>query len=282
MRSIGMAVLVALLAASSRDAAAQSRVCETIRPGDTASAVARRLTGRADSRYRPWFQIVDAGWRPVAKSRYGRINAGWRACVPPARAIRPLSVARRAPSVRPDPPGEEAASAAAPVLVPPAAVSSAPPPVVPSRPPEPAGRARDIVYICFAAAAFGAAIGLAWQALEQFLAGRRAVVREMQVFGEVFVRDFERPLLAAGTERPIRARVRCAPAYRRLDILLAPADGRRYPNLDDHRHNVEYDVERITERLRHHPFVRKPLRTEGRWVVIPFKFDPGPKTGAAV
>ena len=45
-----------VLAAASLDAAAQSAVCETVRPGDTASTVARRLTGRADSYDEPWFR----------------------------------------------------------------------------------------------------------------------------------------------------------------------------------------------------------------------------------
>jgi hypothetical protein len=34
--------------------------------------------------------------------------------------------------------------------------------------------------------------------------------------------------------------------------------------------------------LGHHAFVRHPLRAEGPWVVIPFRFEPSPKTGAVV
>ena len=39
--------------------ACESAVCETVRPGDTASTVAHRLTGRADSYDEPWFRIFD-------------------------------------------------------------------------------------------------------------------------------------------------------------------------------------------------------------------------------
>jgi hypothetical protein len=105
----------------------------------------------------------------------------------------------------------------------------------------------------------------------------------MQGFGEAFVKDFERPLRIEGVTSPIRARLRCAPAKRRLEILVAPAAGRRYPNLDDHRQNVEYDVDRITQRCSRKTFVSAgPLHAEGPWVVIPFRFEPSPRTGAVV
>jgi hypothetical protein len=52
-----------LLAAASVDGRAQSAVCDTVRPGDTASMVARRLTGRADSHREPWFRVFDRSHR---------------------------------------------------------------------------------------------------------------------------------------------------------------------------------------------------------------------------
>jgi hypothetical protein len=111
---------------------------------------------------------------------------------------------------------------------------------------------------------------------------RRALTRELQRFGDVFVSEFERPLrFNDAAVRPVRARLRSVPRDRRLEILLAPGPGRRYPNLDDHRCNVEYDVQRIAGRLRNYSFVLRPLRVEGAWVVIPFEFNPGPDTGAA-
>jgi hypothetical protein len=241
-----------VLAATFRDAPAQSLACHTIGRGDTASAIAQRLTGRADSLRQPWFQIVDqARSAVIAKGRYDRIVPGWKACVPETR-------------LRAD------------AGLPPAA---APPPI--RDVPAPRNRALDLALLCWGAVVIGAAIGVGWQMVEQFLAKRRALIGLMYRFGAVFVKDFERPLVVEGVAtRPIHARLRCVPGDRRLDILLAPAAGRRYPNLADHRQNVEYDVDRIAHRLRDQPFVRKPLRAEGPWVVIPFQVHPGPKTGA--
>jgi hypothetical protein len=105
----------------------------------------------------------------------------------------------------------------------------------------------------------------------------------MQEFGSQFLKDFERPLVTDGvTASPIRARLRCNPGDKQLEILVAPAAGRRYPNLGDHRHNVEYDVDRITRRLDHPAFIRRPLRAEGQWVVIPFEVTLSPGKAAAV
>ena len=109
---------------------------------------------------------------------------------------------------------------------------------------------------------------------------RKAIKHEMVAFSRAFVNDFARPLLIDGPP-PVHARMRYVPRKRRLDILLAPGAGRRYPNLADHRQNLEYDVRRIAHRLRHHAFVPCPPRAEGQWVVIRFYFRPGhDKTGA--
>jgi hypothetical protein len=143
--------------------------------------------------------------------------------------------------------------------------------------------AAEFALLLLGAAAFGTVIGFGWQRVEQFLARREAVMREMEGFAYEFLKDFARSLLVEGViTHPIRARLRCAPRDGRLEILVAPAAGRRYPNLDDHRKNVEYDIDRITQGLGHHAFVRSPLHAEGPWVVIPFQFEPSPKTGAAV
>jgi hypothetical protein len=100
---------------------------------------------------------------------------------------------------------------------------------------------------------------------------RRLLVAYMTVFGHQFVNEFERPLFG---NRPggavISARMRFIPRRRRLEILLAPAAGRTYPNLVDHRMNVAYDVERIVTILDDGRFVNAPLYSEGKWVVIPF------------
>ena len=49
-------------------AASQSSVCHPIRAGETATQLARRLTGDGRNKYQPWFQIMDASARFVPKS----------------------------------------------------------------------------------------------------------------------------------------------------------------------------------------------------------------------
>ena len=251
-------LVVLALATTSTDAAAQSFLCGTVKPGDTASALARRFTGHADNRYQPWFQIVDpARSRVVPKVAYDRILTGWRACVPATRVTPIVSAA-------PD-------SAASPIA-----------PVPLSRPPTPLrlSRVATVVVVGMSVALFGAAIGVGWQSAQRSLRIRQSLKREGLYFGQLFVKNFERPLIIDGVAaRPIHARLRWVPHRRRLDILLAPSTGRRYPNLDDHRRNVEYDVERIANRLRPHPYVRRPLRAEGQWVVVPFQVKPLPQAG---
>ena len=106
----------------------------------------------------------------------------------------------------------------------------------------------DLALLSLGAVMFGGAIGLAWQGVEQFLKKRGAVTREMQGFGHVFLKDFERPLRIEGvTTSPIRARLRCVPGDRRLEILVAPAAGRRYP---ESRRSPE---ERRVRRRTHYP-----------------------------
>ena len=96
----------------------------------------------------------------------------------------------------------------------------------------------------------------------------------MRGFGDRFIAEFERPLFRRSAVDPaVKSRLRFAPSRHRLEVLLAPADGRTYPNLVDHRKNVEYDVERVQQILRDEPFVSGPLYAEGSWVVIPFRFE---------
>jgi hypothetical protein len=279
-------LITVALAAAPADLAAQSLVCQTIRPGESASSVALRLTGRADSRRQPWFRIVDRNRRVIPKARYHRVLAGWYACVPtarltitradiPRRAAQPPVVVARFPLTVEHAPVTDAPAAAATPRV----MQQQPMPVAPAT----RDLAAEFALLCLGAAAFGTVIGFGWQSVEQFLARRETVIREMEGFGYMFLKDFARSLLVEGViTHPIRARLRCAPRDRRLDILVAPAAGRRYPNLDDHRKNVEYDVDRVTQGLGQHAFVRSPLRAEGAWVVIPFRFEPSAKTGAVV
>lgn len=83
------AILIAVAAVSAPLAlSAQQWTCYTIHPGDTVARAAIRITGSAQTRHEPWFQIVDpARSRFVAKAEYDHIRPGWRACVLSASAI---------------------------------------------------------------------------------------------------------------------------------------------------------------------------------------------------
>ena len=96
----------------------------------------------------------------------------------------------------------------------------------------------------------------------------------MTLFGERFIREFERPLLLPGSDaRALDSRLRFIPRQRRLDILLAPRNGHTYPNLSDHRVNVEYDVGRVLQRLKDKRFVSERLSVKGRWVIVRCRFS---------
>jgi hypothetical protein len=287
MRLVVTALLVApMLAPTYAEARSQPVRCDTIQRGETVFAVARRVTGRPENLREAWFRIVDSG-RVVPKAAYNRVKAGWQACIPIERGL-PRAVT---PAAAPAPARLTAASTRLTTVLPSARTTApASPPgggvsvTSPRSDPTPTHDwPLTLALMCLGPAAFGAAIGFGWRSVERAVTRRRALTLEVQQFADVFVSDFEKPLRIAGeVDRPVRARVRWVPRDRRLEILLAPAAGRRYPNLDDHRRNLEYDVERIASRLRTYPFDRRPLRAEGAWVVIPFQFNPGPKTGAPV
>src|SRR5262249_25727591 len=73
--------IVLTLAAWPSAAFAESFACYPVQRGDTASRLAKRITGDASNKYRPWFDIVDLSGRSVPKSQYDRVRSGWRACV---------------------------------------------------------------------------------------------------------------------------------------------------------------------------------------------------------
>jgi hypothetical protein len=92
-------------------------------------------------------------------------------------------------------------------------------------------------------------------------------------FGGDFVREFGRPWTRYRAAGPMpRAQLRVMPRRARVEILVAPARGRTYPNLSDHRCNVEYDVARVTAALHQESFASDQPYTEGDWVVLPFQF----------
>jgi hypothetical protein len=65
-----------------------------------------------------------------------------------------------------------------------------------------------------------------------------------------------------------------------LEIAIAPGPGRRYPNLADHKRNVEYDVTRVMRLLGTRFVVGDRLRTAGKWVVVPIRAADKIQTGA--
>jgi hypothetical protein len=235
------------MATGSTSVFGQQLTCFAVRPGDTAARLAQRFTGNADNRYQAWFQIVKPGAATfVPKSRYDDIQPGWYACVAAERlraSAQPLDH-----------------------------LASSPPPLV--RPMSVVDRSILWFALLFLT---GAALPLAWAETRRYIDQRRATLDIMTAFGGKFISEFERPLFRRHVaEPPIKSRLRCEPARHRLEVLVAPANGRIYPNLVDHRRNVEYDVERVLHVLKNEPFSRDQpllngaLRSEGPWVVIPF------------
>jgi len=230
--------LAAVLAAASppSKAIAQSLLCTTIRRGEDAAHAAQRITGAASNTREPWFQVLDATARFVPKASYASVGAGWYACV--ATGLTDAA----APTISSDTSGW-------------------------------AGRlfqsADPNIALWFVLLAL---IAIATHNADQYFRGREQILDAMRQFSRKFVHEFERPLAAGGlSPQPIQSRLRFAPHASRLDILLAPGAGHRYPNLSDHRSNVEYDVQRVLTLLKDEPFVAGRPRMDGRWVVLPFQ-----------
>jgi hypothetical protein len=223
--------------------------CYPIQPGETAARLAQRLTGNAYNRHQPWFQIVEPATETfIPKYHYGRIQAGWHVCVA-------TEMLRR--------------GSAQPLVVssPPALLQT----VVRQE-----QRAIDLGVLWWAIPLFVGVPGLAvaWVVVGKYFGERQASLGTMRGFGDKFIAEFERPLFRRCAGEPsVKSRLRFAPRRRTLEVLLAPADGRTYPNLFDHRKNVEYDVERVLRVLRDAPFTNGPLYMAGPWVVIPFRLE---------
>jgi hypothetical protein len=231
-------------------ALAQAMYCTPIRPGETAPQVAMRITGEASDAREPWFQIVDpATSRFVPKPRYAYVRAGWQACV--ATGL-PASVA---------PPANSHASTWTRHL------RTAYDDVARLIQSPDSDLGLWLVLL--------ALIAIATHSADHYFRDREQVLKAMQRFSQMFVREFERPLAGVDLSvRPIQSKLRFAPQASRLDILIAPGAGRRYPNLTDHRNNVEYDLRRILDVLRDEPFVNGRPYMDGRWVVLPFSLKP--------
>ena len=227
--------------------------CYPIQPGDTAAHLAQRLTGNAQNRHQWWFRIVEPTTATsIPKSRYGRIEAGWHVCVA-------TEMLRRGPA----PSRYHVVTPGPRVLLRTGVAHSR--------------TAIDLSLLWWGAPLLllvVSGVGLAWVVGAKYNGERQARLDTMKGFGDKFISEFERPLFRRSAGEPsIRSRLRFMPRRRTLEVLLAPAQGRTYPNLFDHRKNVEYDVERVLQLLRDAPFTSGPLHADGAWVVIPFRLE---------
>jgi hypothetical protein len=265
------AVVLLFLCVSPPCAQAQQFVCWPIQQGDTASELSRRLTGDTAAVYSHAFQIRDPVRKMfVPKSRYQRLSTDWQACVatgpvkgtPPAYApVVALGASGNVP--------EEPAITSRPLAVASASLAG----------PSGSGSRLDTA---FAAKAGGAVlVVLAISAAAARSVRRRPIPPLMQRAGEQFVAAFERPLVDASSRvPPIRTRMRFVRRRQQLEIAIAPGPGRRYPNLADHKRNVEYDVTRVMRLLGTRFVVGDRLRTAGKWVVVPIRAADKIQTGA--
>ena len=246
------------LCAAPFGAEAQQFVCWPIVHGDTASGLARRLTGSAAAAYSDAFQISDPARRMfVPKSRYGRLSTRWQACV------------ARTP-VKSNPPARTLA-VAPPFVAPVAAASAAGAPLATAR--------SDVNF----AVRIGAVVSLTLLMISAVAsyAGTRPVPPALQGAAEDFIRAFARPLVDPSSGvAPIAVRLRFVRRMQQLEICIAPCGGRRYPNLSDHKKNLEYDVNRVVRIVGTHRLVIDHLRAEGNWVIVPIRLAELKQAGA--
>ena len=240
--------LVLLFMAATGDASAQQFVCSGVRQGDTAAGLALRLTNSAENRYAPWFQILDPTTsRFIPKAAYDSIRPGWQICIARDAASGPTRQIL-IPSDRAHPETARMFDRLA---------------------------AMDSAYAWMMAVAILAPL-LASSVAKKYFDRRRAMLDSMSLFAAVFVREFAQPLPRQhAADQPIKARLQCAPFRARLEILLAPNRGHSYPNLADHKKNLEYDIERVLRLVSDQPFIRGEPYSQGDWVVIPFQVPAG-------
>jgi hypothetical protein len=220
----------------------------------------------------------------VPKSQYDRIRAGWRACV--TKTAHHIAAAKLIPTKAAD--AADASDSSATIGPPePVAVPAA---LMTTGGLEDAGGSsgpialqvvRTIGSVDLIMVWLGAALALpwfGWRIADRYLARRKIATVVMRHFAARFVFEFERPLVRHGVkEHALRSRLRFRARPGRFDILLAPGDGRRYPNLSDHKKNVEYDVARVLQVLGDASFKNGPLSVDAEWVVVPFQFKASSK-----
>ena len=206
------AIVFLLLCTTPPSVEAQQFACWPIVRGDTASRLARRLTGSAAAAYSDAFQIKDPARRGfVPKSRYGRLSTHWQACVVrgPVKS-NPLVIA----------------PAAAPPVASQAVPSVARGPAVASS----WVTRSDVIF----AVTIGAVVWLMLVIISA-VAGYATpppIPPAMQRAAEDFIRVFARPLVdPLSGVAPILVRLRFVRRVQQLEICIAPCGGRRYPNL---------------------------------------------------
>src|SRR5262245_49546148 len=236
--------------AAAHNALAQPLYSSPIRPGETVAQAATRVTGEVNGAREPWFQIVESTTSLfVPKARYGHVRPGWEACVAvglPASVVPSAgsntSTWRRHLQTAYDEVARLIQSPDSDVGL-------------------------WLVLL--------ALIAIATHNADHYFRDREQVLKAMQRFSHRFVCEFERPLASGDRSvRPIQSRLRFAPHASRLDILIAPGAGRRYPNLTDHRNNVEYDLRRVLNVLRDEPFVDGRPYMARRSVFVPSSLKP--------
>lgn len=231
---------VAAICLAPRMSSAQQWRCYPFLRGETAGAAASRLAGDAGA-----FEILDLSTsRFVAKNQYGRIRPSWVGCTWVTQSI-PAKLGR--------------------------SVIAAPTHAV-----KPTDASKRV---------WGAQPDPLWSLLVLMLMTpwgayeanrrwkrRRAVIGVMTQFGNSVIQEFERPLVQPRDARPaLRSRLRLQPLRNRFQVLLAPVAGRSYPNLSDHKKNVEYDMERVRQLLGDTPYINDSMRQRGEWVVLGFR-----------
>jgi hypothetical protein len=279
-------IALLLVSAAPTRAGAQQFACQPIAQGETPSDLARRLTGNSAAVYSLSFQIRDPVRQMfVPKSQYRRgLRSDWQACV----ATGPVETMHFA--------NAPVEAIAAPSIMPLVSEITS----TPMSAPEPA-RAGTSTWLPSALEGFGFTTSLRPRdriflvaesgtvALLMLLIcaeARRSLVRRpippvLQHAGQEFVAAFARPLIdSSSAQPPVRTRLRFRRHAQKLEISIAPGTGRRYPNLVDHKRNVEYDVSRVMQGLGPQFVVGGRLRASGKWVVVPIRLADVKQTGA--
>jgi hypothetical protein len=266
--------IVLMLEAVPTLAFAQPPSCQPIRRGESVTQAARRVTGNGQNAYHEWFQIMNPSLRFVPKSQYGRMGFGWRACVlTPAISSNAHHVEEPAATDAYDAPDGSRVPEALAALA--SADAGDGPQSAVSDVLRRLGRVDlRMLWLC---AALVVPWG-GWRMVDEYFTRRKRASQIVRYFADRFVDEFERPLIAYGAgERPVRSDLRFGARRGRFDILLAPGEGRRYPNLSDHKKNVEYDVARVVRVLADDSFVSGAPYTRAGWIVVPFQFTADPK-----